>query len=72
MLTAIESVWEQIKQAAHEYANSGVRLDVRDAEATVVRFLRQANVSPWPSADVIEFYANELMAHIERDRFTVQ
>jgi hypothetical protein len=72
LLTAIESVWEQIKQAAHQYASSGAPLDMREAEATVVKFLRQANVTPWPSADVIEFYANELMAHVERDRFTVQ
>lgn len=70
--TAIESVWGHIKNAARDFAGHGATLTERDAEAIVVKFMRDAHISPWPSVEVIEFYARELQTMVETDRATVR
>jgi urease gamma subunit len=70
--TAVESVWSHIKDTARDYVARGVKLNERDAEAIITKFLREARVSPWPSIDVIEFYAQELLNMVDRDRPTAQ
>lgn len=72
MLTAIETVWGRINLAAHDHAKDGTRLNVHDAESLIVKFFREEHVMPWPEPDVIEFYANELLAITERDRSTAR
>ena len=65
-MTPIETVWSQLKARAAEYASHGEYPQRDHLEATVVKLLNEAHVSPWPPAHIISFYADELYSMIQQ------
>ena len=63
-MTAVENVWEQLKDTAHEYAVRGHLPTPYEAEMVVTELARRAHLSPFPPRDVIEMYARELIEMI--------
>ena len=64
-MSDIQVVWDQMKKFAVDHARRGERFNQRKAEATVVTFMREARVTPWPPPEVIQFFARELVGMID-------
>lgn len=65
-MTPIETVWSELKARAAEYASHGAYPHREHLEATVVKLLSEAHVSPWPPPHIISFYVDELRTMIEQ------
>lgn len=61
-MASLDDVWAQMKDKAAEYSRDGIVPTYRDAETVVKSLLNAARLDPRPDAEVITFYARELLA----------
>ena len=61
-MASLDDVWAKMKEKAAEYARNGVVPTYRDAETVVRSLFHAAHLDRRPSAEVIDFYARELLA----------